>query len=264
VKERDELYTPSAGMDEKIREQILDETFKKAEKTYKHRSSDKEKSNQIGKVKTFPRLGILLIVFALLILIIINISPWLYVKYDANFGEMDVFFNKNLNSGDIEHTAILDLFESPYYLGLSAADFANTYTSVFNGVLILLILGSAITIFGAIDKFRDFSAENFIIIHFIFAIAAIITFIFIVLSMMKFLGGYLLLFHNMALIKESGPNLDIMVFTFPTAFMLTVLGVIIIKVMFTIIRIDFNGLLKIVETDTSELSFSHYTVGGKI
>jgi len=245
----------NAKREEKIKEQLLDEVFKKAEISRGVRPPNKVISKKKSYEKTFPKVGILIIIIAIIGLVFINTIPWVYARYN----DTEAAFYKNFESKK-DDQQVRDLFKSPYYLGLSINDFTNAPALATYGFISLIILGIAITIFGILDKIRDFSIETFTIIHFTAATAIIIPGIFIILSSTKILGAHFLLYHNMSLITT--PHLKLLFF--PAAFAVVVIGFVIIRLAFTIMRMDFNELEKMKETEISEKPFSSYTYGGEL
>jgi hypothetical protein len=249
---------PIAERKEKIKERILDETFKKAEVSRGLRSSDSGTYKKKSYEKTFPKIGLLIIGLAIVGLLFINYVPWVYIRYDVgNVGKEASFDSSFANVGN---QTLLNIFESPYHLGLSTDDIAYAYLATVIGFASLIILGTIITIFGILDKFRDFSIETFITIHFIFTTAIIAPSTFIALSGIKILSAHFLFYHNSNLILD--PKLTFLFF--PAVVVAVVLGLIIVKLMFTVIRMDFSALQKIKDIETSEPSFPQYALGGKI
>lgn len=246
---------PIAERKEKIKERILDETFKKAEVSRGLRSSDSGTHKKRSYEKTFPKVGLLIISLAIIGLLFINNVPWVYIRYDVG---KEAAFDSSFEN--VENKTLLNIFKSTYPLGLFTDDITYAYSSTVYGFISLIILGIAITIFGIFDKFRDFSIETFITIHFIFTTAIIAPSIFIALSGMKILGAHFLFYHNSNLILD--PKLTFLFF--PAVAIAVVLGLIIIKLMFTVIRMDFSALQKIKDIETSEPSFPHYSLGGKV
>ena len=254
-----EEFALGAKRGKKLKEEILDESFKKAEISRGIRLPDKKPSKKSYE-KTFPKLGVLLIIFAIIGLIFIYNVPWAYIKYDTGEEQVEASIYRNFEGAGSENQQILDLFRSPHYIGLSIDDFTDMPTSASYGFILLIVLGVILTLFGILDKIRNFSLETSIIIHFIFAIVTIVTGTFIVLSVIKILGSHFLLGYNMPLI----PDLSNIILFFPAAFVVVVFGFIIVKLAFTIMRMDFNELQKIKEIGTtSEQSFSQYAQEGK-
>jgi hypothetical protein len=246
---------PIAERKEKIKERILDETFKKAEVSRGLRSSDSDTHKKRPYEKTFPKVGLLIIALAIVGLLFINNVPWVYIRYDV--GKEAAFDSSFENVGN---ETLLNIFKSPYHLGLSTDDITYAYSAIVIGFVSLIILGIIITIFGILDKFRNFSIGTFITIHFIFTTAIIAPSTFIALSGMKILGAHFLFYHNSNLILN--PKLTFLFF--PAVVIALVLGFLVIRLMFTVMRMDFNTLQKIKETETSEPPFPHYTIGGKL
>lgn len=246
---------------EKIKDEILDESFKKAEISRGLRLPESKPPIKKPYEKFFPKLGILLIIIAIIGLVFIYTVPWAYAKYDTEDGTMETLFYKDFKEGDSEYQQIVNLFKSPNsdYIGVSIDDFTDVPVSASYGFILLIILGIALTIFGILDKIYDFSIEIFTIIHFIFGIVTIILGMFIVLSVIKVLGSHFLLYYNIFLI--SNPNI---VLVFPSVFIVVILGFMIIKLAFTVMRIDFKELEKITETGVSEQPFSYDSYGGKL
>ena len=248
----------SAKREEEIKERGLDESSKKAETSRGPQFLDNKTSKKTSHNRSFPKLGILLIIIAIIGLISIDNTPWAYIGYEEDYGYVETPVYRNFKNADSEHQTILDLFGSPYYIGVSTDDFTYAPTSAYYGFISLIILGVILTIFGIWNKIRNFSLKTFTIFHFIFATATIIPSTFIVLSVIKFLGAHFLLYHNTPLISNSN-----IILLFPAVYIVIVLGSIIIKLAFTVIRMDFNELQKIKEIGTSGQSFSHHIYGGR-
>lgn len=261
--EEKSILTLKEKREQKLKDQFLDETFKTAE-IKRGLKSPKNKSVKKSYEKTFPKLGILLIVLAILGLIFINNAPWAFIKYDTDYGSIEASLYRDIDEVNGEHQEIIKIFETPYYIGLSTIDFSNTADLMFYGFIFLIIVGVLITIFGIIDEKINFSLKIFTLFHFIFALIAIIPCIIIILSSMKFLSAHLLLYINMSQINNLIPNINITFITFPAAFMVIALGFIVIKLEFTIMKIDLNELQKLSQTSvsTSKKSFSNYSFGG--
>jgi hypothetical protein len=244
-----------------IKDEILDESFKKAEISLGIRSPVK-KTDKKPYEKTFPKFGLLLIIFAVIGLICIYQVTWAYIKYDTDEGRTEVLIYKDYIGENIEKQSTLSLFQNPHYIGISVGDFTDTPRLASYGFFSLIILGALITLFGILDKKRNFPIEISILTHFMLATVTIIPSLFIVLSAMKFLGAHFLFFDNMSLIQLNIGLSNVILF-FPTAFILIVLGFITIKIVFTIIRMDFNEIQKIKETTVSKQPFSDSEYSGE-
>lgn len=251
-------FAPDANREEKLKEEILDEAFKKAEISRGIRPLDKKPGKEPYE-KTFPKLGILLIVFAIIGLVCIYQITWAYIKYDAGEKPVEALIYKDFVGENIENQYILDLFQSPYYAGLSIDDFTTVPTLASYGFVSLIILGVLITLFGVLDRMRNFSAETIVVTHFMFAAVTIIPSLFISLSALKFLGGNFILFYNMSLI----PTLNNVVLFFPAAFVIIVLGFIVVRIAFTVLRMDFKEMQKAKEISESGQPSSEFIYRGE-
>ncbi|MDH7517335.1 MAG: hypothetical protein QHH19_03225 [Candidatus Thermoplasmatota archaeon] len=247
--------------EQKIKEQLLDEAFKKAEIKRGVRQPDYKKSKKTTYEKNFPKLFILLILAAMILWICINYVPWGYIKYDTGSSKMELSINRDfiLYNGSEKTTDtnvsndITNLFSKSYYLGLSTDDFSSASQLAENSVIALIILGILITIFWAIDKLFNFSAEIFITIHFVIAAIVIVPCMFIVLSAAKFIGAQILLYYNIHFITAK-----ILTVTFPAAFALITLGFIVIRIMFTVIGMDFKEMQKLLKTNVTDTITPRY------
>ena len=241
---------------EEIKETMIDNAFKKAEIKRSLHSSDKNSENKSHK-KTFPKFGFILIICAIIGFIIVSYVPWAYIEYGPENELTTVTIYKDFKIESGENTEIYDLFRSPHYLGLSTGDFSEAATLELYGFISLIALGILITIFGILDKMRNFSWEIFVITHFVISAATIISGIFIVLSVAKFLGAHFIQYHNT--FPESYANITIL---FPAAFILIIFGFVIIKLAFTMMKIDFSKIQEPKEDEAFEETFSSTIYGG--
>jgi len=248
---------------EEIKETMIDNAFKKAEIKRILHSSDKNSEKKSYK-KTFPKFGFVLIVCAIIGFIIVSYVPWAYIEYGSETELTTVTIYKDFVMKNSENTQIYDLFQSPYYLGLSMGDGASTNdfreaaTLEIYGFISLIALGILITIFGILDKMRNFSWEIFVITKFVISTATIIPGMFIVLSVAKFLGAHFIQYHNT--FPGGYTNITIL---FPAAFMLIIFGFIIIKLAFTVMKINFNKIQETKEDEAFEDTFSSTITGGR-
>jgi hypothetical protein len=243
------VLTLKKKKEQKQKEKILDESYKKAEINCTLRKSNVSEKKIFEK--TFPKIGIIIIILALVGLIIINNAPWAFIKYNSDLGSTETTLYRDISKDNNQQQPIMELFEAPYYSGLSKLHFSNTPQSSFNGFIILIIIGLLITIFGIINKNQKYSKKTSKLVHYIFLIITVIPCIFINLSVMKFLSAHLLLFYNISQITNLSANINITFITFPAAFMIITLGFIIIKIELTLLKIDLKELKKIVKAVTS-------------
>jgi len=247
--------------EEKLKEQFLDDAFKKAEVKRGFKQSDNKKSKKTTYEKRFPKLWILLIAAAIIGLICVNYVSWGYVKYDTGTSKIEVSINRDFilhNESKIvtdinASKNITNLFSQPYHLGLSTNDFKSAPEVTYNCFICLIVLGIIIIIFGIIDKIINFSSEIFICIHFIIATTVIFPCMFIVLSAVKFIGAQILLYYNIHFITAK-----ILAVAFPAAFVFIVIGFVIIRLIFTVMRMDFKEMQKLLKTDVKEVTTPEY------
>jgi len=251
----EENNSVNSNKEQKIKEQFLDEAFKKVEIKHGIRKTDEKKSKKITYEKKFPKLCILLIIIAIIVWISINYVPWGYIKYDTGSSEMELSINRDFilsnESGKAIDTNvsknITNLFSKPYYLGLSTNDFSDTPKLAENSIIVLIVLCILITIFWAIDKIFNFSAEIFIVVHFVITTTVIVPCMFIILSVSKFVGAQILIYYNSHFITAK-----ILTVAFPVAFVLIILGFVTIRLIFTVIKIDFKEMQKLLKTGVTE------------
>jgi len=241
----------NAKREEKLKEKMLDDAFKYVEVERGILPPEKKPKKRTYE-KTFPKLGILLIILAILGLVLISNVPWAYLKYAVGDGNIETSIYRDFDYGETENQLIINLFQSPHYIGLSEADFSEAPATASSGFIALIILGIIITIFGILDKILKFSVRAFVIVHFIFGAVLIIPGTIIALSSMKFLGSHFLLHYNAQLI--SNPEVTLL---FPAVFVVVVIGFIITKLAFTIMRMDFRELQKMKELEAPKQSLFH-------
>jgi len=261
---------------EKTKDEILDETFKKAENPNKIKPIQKK----IVQKNPFLKSGIIVIIIAILCLAIINYLPWMYIQYeDPELGTIEEMFNKdfgdkiekyiekNRNSNSNAYSGIYNVFESQCsncsnnsnnFIGLTLDDFSNIPTRAFFSFIILALLGLIFTIFQIVDKFRRFSIDTNAIIHSAFAIGLILVCAYLLVLIVKFFGAYILLAINWPFI---GLNEIRILFVVPLILIFII--PVIIKGATAIIKMNFNELKKRFKTDIPEDSFSLYKFGGR-
>jgi len=244
--------------EEKIKEKLLDEIFKKAEVSKGLRKEERKTQ----KKKPFPKSGIVLIITAIICITLINHVPWLYIKYDSQSvedGTIEEFYYRDfINKEGHYYTEVDTLFEPldhSFYTGLSMDDFTVTPRVMYYMFLFLILVGVASIVFHLINRFGKYSFEKSAITQSIFAMVTCIAGIYLVLLLMKFLGVYLLLCYNSSFILQSLPN--IMLF-FPAPIILFIITLGIIKTSFSLIRMNFRALEKSLEPDISKESLYVY------
>lgn len=260
--EDDDIF-PNIPMSKKsIKEDILDESFKKAEIS---KEIQTKKGKKISK-EPFRKLGIVLIIISIISLAIINFLPWMYIRYDAEYGTIEEFYYRGLENKEGNYYEEVNyIFESPCincsynsknYIGVTEDDFTNIPKVASNGFFALVILGLIYTIFEIIKRKYNFFMETALIIHSIYAAAAIFISIVVAVSSIKFLGIYFLLYYNMSFIEASGVNNVILIFVAPI--ILIFVSSAIIKISITVLKINFDEFEKKSKMDKSQPSFSKF------
>lgn len=264
----DDFFSNISKSKKSMKEDVLDETFKKAEKLKNSKPREGKKISE----KPFRKLGIVLISIAIISLLIINYLPWMYVRYNVENGSVEEFYYRDfINLEGNYYNEVEYIFKSPCtncsnnsgnFIGLDLNDFSNVPVSASYGFLLLALLGLIFTIFAIIDKKQKFSVEIVSFIHISFAIAGILISIAVLILCTKFLGIYFLLYHNMAFIEASGINNVILVFLGPI--FLIIISIALIRVTITVIKINFDEFLKKMKSDKSYSLLSTLYQGGKM
>ena len=248
----------------KLKEQFLDEAYKKAELLKKTHLEIKKEQKLVKK--PFIKLGIIAIIIAIIGLALINYIPWMYIKYDSDNGTIEEYFSyRDFNNNDIENDNIKSLFESTCnncsnnsktYIGLTINDFTGSQRTIFNSLIVLALLGLIFTGFIIIDRFKNFSEETVNTIHSIFIASTIFIDLIVFLSTIKFLGAHLLMQLNRPFIEVLGiNNINLFFFTpyifFTSSLFLATMGLMLIKA-------NFNKAVQNLESDKSRKSHSIY------
>jgi len=246
------------------KENILDETFRKAERSKGFRLKEKKKVTK----KPFLKLGIVLII-AVISLVAINYAPWMYIKYDAEYGTIQEFFNRDFKEGHY-YNEIDYIFESPCancsnnsktFIGLTKDDFTNIPKTTSYGLITLTLLGIIFMIFGMIERRRNFSKEMVAVVQSIFAAAALIISIFLVFIFIKFLSSYFLLYYNRPFIEVSGVNNVILIFPMPIILIAIFFVIIIIAII--VMKINLHEFEKKLVSEKTRSTLSSFKFGGK-
>ena len=254
----EEFFTDVRRHRKAIKEDILDETFKKAEISKGLRPQEGKKAIK----KPFLKLGIVLIIIAIISLVAINYTPWLYLKYDADYGAIQELYDRDFNKGDY-YQEVNDIFESPCtncsnnsknFLGLTKNDFSTIPETTTFGFYIIMLLGVIFTIIEIIRKIRDFPGILTPIIHSSFAAATAVIGIFLAIILIRFLGFLFMLYYNRSFIEAGTVDNIVAVCFAPIALMLISFATIIIS----IIVIKANSA-KYEKKQELEKQYSDYT-----
>jgi hypothetical protein len=269
--ELDEDSLTTEKKNEREKEKILDETFKKAKFLKEKKTINKRIVKSIKTVdRPFLKSGILLIIVAIIMLVFIEYSPWMYINQETDKGSTIHLVYRDFNQEEEINQTVLNLFQSPCnncsnnsqnYIGLTLDDFTNSPKPITNGIIILMGLGIVFTVFLIIDKIRRFLDEIVCALHSLFSIAAIIVSLFILISSIKFIGTYLLIYHNWSFIEISGiKNANIV---FLTPILLVFLTLAIIRGAIITFKINFREMENKFTIDKPEEPYSTYRYGIK-
>jgi len=250
------------------KEDILDETFKKAEISKGLRSEPEENITK----KPFLKLGIILIIIAVLSLAVINNLPWMYIKYKADYGAVEELYYRDFKNEEGHYYKEIDnIFESPCvncsnnstnYIGLTKDDFSNIPKNTSYGFITLAILGIVFTIIEVFRRRRNFSINTASIIHSVFASAALFIGVVVALLSIKFIGFYFLLYYNKPFIEVLGIKNIILIFIAPI--ILIVISYAIIMIAIIVMKINFNEFEKKLKSEKSHLSYSANRYGDNL
>jgi len=228
--------------DRVTKDTILDETYKKA--LQKREKKTKEKTTP--KNKPFYKTGILLIIIAMICFGIINYMPWFYIRYDGEDGTKEQIFYKDFKMEDINYEEIQKILSSnndTHYLGFSINDFKNIPTTISYYFIGLGAIGFLFFLLQMFDKKLKLSLDSFSIIHSIFSAVIMSIGLVILLIMMRFISSYILLYYNMPLI-ETYINVTNVIVVFPVVFIIIFVAAIIVKLSFSIMKINFREIEK--------------------
>ncbi len=254
----DENFFPEVtdirNIKKRVKEDVLDEMFKKAETSKRIRYKPKEKVIK----KPFLQLGVVLICIAMISLITIKYLPWMFIKFDAEYGDVqELYYIDFKNKDDHYYTEIDNIFESQCtncsnnsknFIGLTKNDFSNIPKLTSYIFITLALLGLFFTIFEIFRMKKKYLLDP-IIIHTIIATASLFIGVIILLLIIKFIGFYFLLFHNSSFIEISGAFNISLVFIVPIIIIDISLAIIIMAI--TVIKINFNEVEKKLISDKS-------------
>jgi hypothetical protein len=250
---------------EKIKEKVLDEDFKKATEFSK---KSKHNTERVEK-RPFFNLGFGLIFVGVLCLLILNFTPWIYVKYDSNITsekDIDFFYYRDFEQvGTNQNQEFATFFQqgnSSKFLGISDNDLTvipNVGYYIFIVFVLLGMLFTAINIF--FIKKKNANIENLRVIHSFFAgIVAILSIYFIYVGV-KFFGAMILLIYNNHVISNDVSNL-FLAYLAPIILIFIVAGVL--KLSFTIIKVNIREMQKITDEEKTKSSLKKFKQGVKL
>jgi len=261
----DDFFLDMRKSKKAAKEDMLDETFKKAEMLRGLQPKEKKKIIK----KPFLKLGFILIIIAAISLFAINYLPWMYVKFDTDYGPIQEVFNRDFEKG-YYYDEIDYIFDSPCancsnnsksFIGLTKDDFINIPKTTSYGFITLVLLGLIFIIFEIIERWRNFSIEIAIIVHSTFAAAALIVSVFVMFISIKFLSSYLVLYYNRPFIEIFG--VDNVILIFPAPIILIVISFASIMIAIILMKINFHEFEKKLLSEKTHSTLSSFRFGSK-
>lgn len=219
------------------KEIILDESFKKAERSKGIKGEEKK---GITKKPPFPKLGIFFIIIAVVALIIINFLPWFFTRYDAEYGNIQEFYFKDFeNKEEWNYQSLENIFNSQCtncstnsknFIGISKDDLFDVPKNSSYTFYVLILLGIIFTIISLIDNSRHYSKSIIRIVHSSLATPGVLIGTFIIILNIKFLSVHFLLFFNKAFIETSGATNIRFIFFAPLFLIIISIAIVLISV----------------------------------
>lgn len=266
--EEDDFFRDVARSKKSLKEDVLDETFKKAEILKGMRPKEERKLTK----KPFRLLGVVLISIAIISILIINLAPWMYIKYDAEYGTIEEFYYRGFENKEEHYYREIDyIFESPCtncsnnsknFIGITKDDFTNIPRLTSYGFFILIALGVLLTVIELFFRMRNLSMDIASVIHSMFAAASVFVGVFVMFLSIKFIGLYFLLYYNMAFIEASGINSVVIVFLVPI--ILIIISALIMRIAFTVMKINFREFENKLKSERTEPPYSTFENRSKV
>jgi hypothetical protein len=254
----------------KTKDQILDESFKQAQQLI---TGKPEKTDlPISSKKPFIKIGLLIVIIALIGLVIINFVPFLYINYETDDSSIKQYISyQEFKYDQLEPEKIYSLFESTCidcsensdsYIGITINDFIDTPKFTIYVFYVMIVTGAIFTIFMLVNRRKNFSENTSIIVHSIFTAFIIITGIIILILNMKFLAANLLQQLNKPFLMGLGFNRVQLLFFMPyfqimISFVLFIIGLILMK-------LNLNNAVDKYNLIFSENNNLRYKFGSKI
>ena len=250
---------------ERLKQQVLEEDFKKALKPKKANVKELKAVSKIKDKRKFAKFGIGIIIIAVICVAFINTAPWMYVKFDSNLEDktLEFAYSKNFGvHGNNESPEVLAYFyndNSSRHLGVTPNDFSTTAKNASYVLYALVCLGIIFTIFEIIMRKRKLAYEKSIIIYTAFSAITAVLCVYLLYISVKFFSVHFLLYHNIEYINPSLPNLVIL-FIAPVFLIFMSAG--LLKISFTTMKINFNLCEKLCEEKRPKKSLYHFKKEG--
>ena len=205
--------------------------------------------NKIRKQKKpIFNIGFVVLIIAIVLFAVINYLPWMHIQYksssDSDFIKKEIY--KDFKENKIDNkTLIQDFFNSEnstMYLGLNKNDF-SLLPQISNLSSIILVLLSFIFIFIEIlDRKINFSYDKLLIFQTIEISMMTIVFLYIIYTLIGFLGANILSFTNINILGTIFSQYTI-IFTAPIV--ITSISAASIKICFTVIKSNYSEMFKL-------------------
>jgi hypothetical protein len=240
---------------ERIKQQFLEEDFKKANDKVQKKEKTKEK--KFIRKKPFFLLGVFLIIIGASCYTVVNQGPWLYVNYEPmeleNVTVEKLYYYKDLQMRDIEDLRIRTFLESESkeYLGISSTDFSTYFNMTKILSYTLILLGIAFIILNIAFKIFDFEYKKLLVLHSFFAATFVIICIYIIFGSAKFLAAFILYFLNYdGIVEILGGSMVICIMPL----ILIVVFSLALSICFIILKADYKELETIFDSKKSKES----------
>ena len=247
------------------KDDILDETYKKAEVSKRVQPKEEKKPFK----KPYLKLGFFLIIISILSLIFITYSPWIYIKYDAEYGTIQQFFNRDFTNGKY-YKEIDYIFQSACtncsnssknFIGIIKNDFIDIPRLTSYAFILLLTLGIIFTIFEIIERKRNYNTEKVAFVHSTFAIFSLVISFYLLILIIKFFSVYFLLYYNQSFIEAVYVKNIILVF--PVITILFIILFLISIVSIIVMKINFSYFEKKYITEKISSTLTNFKLGNK-
>lgn len=250
---------------QKFKEEILDESFKKASASV---NTTKIEQKVKPKKKSFLKLGLFLIGIGIICLLIMNFTPWAYAKYDnkaSGFKDNEIFYYKNSEidnlGNDTNFSSFFKSKESYQYLGVSSNDLTSIPRIQTYILYAIIALGVIFTILGVFIKRSDFPIEKYKLFHCFFAFITAPLCIYFIFITIKFMGAIILVSYNANFISYNIENLSL-IFITPIVLIFIIAG--LLKMTTAVLKINFNDFEKILDEKSTNKSLAILKYGARL
>ena len=180
-----------------------------------------------------------------------------FINKDPDFG----IINESGNETDFEEV-IDSIFESnckncsensDHFIGISKSDFNSVSRLCSYEFILLIIIGLIFTIYETIEKLLKFSSHSVSIVHSSFATITIIICSYVFYVLIPFFGAHILQLVNAPFLKIL--NISYLLIVFISPIILIALVLLMIRIGFAILKMNFNDLQEKVESEYVKKNF---------